>query len=268
MENKTYTTPSGRIYNLFTDMLKQNHVLIAGATGSGKSVVINGLIATIMYRLPGSSTPDRAQMILIDPKRVELIHYRNIPHTLAHAGGQNPDAWVAAFNKAVGIMDTRYNEMEKARVREYTGGDLYVFVDEWASIYSRMNPKRKECVSALLRLVSEGRAAHVHVIMATQIPKSTVIPTEIRDNFTARLALMTENAGQSRVIIDVNGCEKFPSPKAAGYALGMYCLPGNDRKIYRLPYVQEDELDRLVSWWEEQKAQVLPKHEKKKWLFW
>lgn len=253
----TYTTPTGSTYNFFTDVLKQNHTLVAGATGSGKSVVINGLIATILYRLPGNSV-GRATMILVDPKRVELAQYKNLPHTLYHAAGQNPSEWKTALEMACRIMDRRYDEMERAGRREYTGGDLYVIIDEWASINSKMNPLRNACVAPLLRLVSEGRAAHVHVILATQVPKATVIPTEIRDNFTCRIALMTENKLQSRIIIDQPGCELFPSPKKAGYALGWYCLPGNDRTLYKMPYVPETELDRLVKWWEDQIRQNTP----------
>lgn len=248
---KTYATPTGSTYDFFENVLKQNHILIAGATGSGKSVVINGLIATILYRLPGNDA-GRATMILVDPKRVELAQYKNVQHTLYHAAGQNPEAWKTALEMACNIMDRRYDEMERAGRREFTGGDLYVIIDEWASINSKMNQKRSACVAPLLRLVSEGRAAHVHVILATQVPKATVIPTEVRDNFTCRIALMTENKLQSRVIIDQPGCELFPAPKKAGYALGWYCLPGNDRTLYKMPYVPETELDRLVKWWEDQ----------------
>ena len=248
-----FTAPSGQVESLFLDILKQPHTLIAGATGSGKSVAMNGLIDTLMYRLPFDQNGG-AQMILIDPKRVELADYKDLPHTLMHAGGQNPEAWCTALNKAVSIMDYRYNVMEKNRMKEYNGGDLYVFIDEWASINSKTNPLRSACVASLLRLASEGRAAHVHVILATQIPKATVIPTEIRDNFTARLALMTENDLQSRVIIDTAGCETFPSPKLAGYALGMYCLPGNDRTLYEIPYIKQSEIDQNLAWWNRQMA--------------
>lgn len=250
----TYTTPTGSTYDFFTDVLKQNHTLIAGATGSGKSVVINGLIATILYRLPGNDA-GRATMILVDPKRVELAQYKNVPHTLYHAAGQNPESWRDALQMACNIMDKRYDEMERAGRREFDGGDLFVIIDEWASINSKMNPLRNACVAPLLRLVSEGRAAHVHCILATQVPKATVIPTEVRDNFTCRIALMTENKLQSRVIIDQSGCELFPSPKKAGCALAWYCLPGNDRTLIKVPYVQENELDRLVNHWEAQTRQ-------------
>lgn len=250
---KIYTTPSGKTYDFFTDVLKQNHTLIAGATGSGKSVVINGLISTLLYRHPGYSA-DRASLILIDPKRVELARYKNLPHTICHAGGQKPEAWRDAILLATRIMDQRYDEMESDGLLEYNGGDLYVVIDEWASINSKMNPLRNACVASLLRLVSEGRAAKIHCILATQVPKATVIPTEIRDNFTCRIALMTENKLQSRVIIDQDGCETFPDPKRAGYALGMYCLPGNDKNVFRMPFVQQEEIDRLIAWWMQQKS--------------
>ena len=240
--------PGGRYYTLFSDILSQPHTLIAGATGSGKSVAMNGLIHTLLFRLPTDS-PNGALMIMIDPKRVELARYRHLPHVIEYASGQDPDAWLRALNRAVKIMDKRYTKMERNRLLDYDGGDLYVFIDEWASINSRTNSRRTECVAALLRLVSEGRAAKVHVIMATQVPKATVIPTEIRDNFTARLALMTENKMQSRVIIDEAGCEEFPSPRLAGYACGMYCLPGNQRTVYEIPYVQENEINDLIEYW-------------------
>jgi len=256
-----YTAPSGKAYNLFLDMLKQPHLLIAGATGSGKSVAMNGLIDTLMYRLPFDKSyqnfEDGAQMILIDPKRVELARYKYLPHVLDYASGQNPEAWLRALNQAVSIMDFRYKAMEKKGELFYSGGDLFVFIDEWASINSKLNPAktRNACVAALLRLVQEGRAAKVHVVMATQVPKSSVIPTEVRDNFTARLALMTENKLQSRVIIDESGCEEFPSPKLAGYALGMYCLPGNQRTTYEIPYVRENEINANLAWWKDQMRQ-------------
>lgn len=89
-----YTSPTGMTYNLFTDMLAQPHLLIAGATGSGKSVVINGLVDTLMYRLPFDKEGN-AQLILLDPKKVELLQYKFLPHTLAHAAGYRRIGWQA-----------------------------------------------------------------------------------------------------------------------------------------------------------------------------
>ena len=160
---RTLTAPTGKVWDLFTDMLSQPHLLIAGATGSGKSVAINGLLNTLLYRLPTdegrTDGPDGVQLILIDPKRVELAAYAKLPHTLAHAAGFNPTAWLEALNKAVKIMDDRYTYMEKRHLKLYDKGDLYVVIDEWANVYKNGG---KDAYRAVLRLISEGRAARVH----------------------------------------------------------------------------------------------------------
>lgn len=251
-----YERPAGQTYTLFKDMTRQSHLLIAGTTGSGKSVAINGIIGTLLYRVPGYDNQNAVQLILIDPKRVELAAYAHLPHTIAHAAGFFPEKWEAALKTAVRIMDRRYAEMESKRQKEYLGGDLYVIIDEWAAIYKNGG---SECFKAVLRLVSEGRAAHVHVIMATQIPKANIIPTEIRENFSARLCLRTNNAIQSRVIMDENGCEDLPR-----YGQGYYVTP-EATTLYNIPYVKQDELDRLINWWETQVPAQMQKP-KKRWL--
>lgn len=241
-----FTAPSGKTWNLFTDMLAQPHLLIAGATGSGKSVVINGLIDTLMYRLPFDKA-NGAQLILIDPKKVELSQYKFLPHTLAHAAGYDPDAWVNSLQRAVSIMDSRYNTMAKQGLKLYTGSDIYVVIDEWASIYKSV--KGKECYRLLMRLTSEGRAARVHVILATQVPKANIIPTEIRENFAARLCLRTANSIQSRVIMEEDGCESLPR-----YGQGFYLTPEGNT-LYNIPYVKDDEIENNLAWWKEQMRQ-------------
>jgi S-DNA-T family DNA segregation ATPase FtsK/SpoIIIE len=241
-----FTSPKGQVYNLFLDMLKQPHLLIAGATGSGKSVVINGLIDTLMYRLPFDKA-NGAQLILIDPKKVELSQYKFLPHTLAHAAGYDPDAWVSALQRAVNIMDSRYNAMAKQGLKLYTGSDVFVVIDEWASIYKSV--KGKECYRLLMRLTSEGRAARVHVILATQVPKATIIPTEIRENFAARLCLRTANSIQSRVIMEEDGCEALPR-----YGQGFYVTPEGNT-LYNIPYVQDEEINANLAWWKNQMRQ-------------
>ena len=238
----TYTSPSGMVETLFLDVLNQPHTLIAGCQGSGKSVVINGLIDTLMYRLPFDQSGG-AQMILIDPKRVELAAYKNLPHTLAHAAGFNPDAWLSALQKAVKIMDSRYTYMEKKGLKKYDRGDLYVVIDEWANVYKNGG---KDAYKAVLRLTSEGRAARVHLIMATQVPKATIIPTEIRENFDSRICLRTANAVQSRVIMEECGCEDLPR-----YGQGYFVNPeGTD--LYNIPYIKDDEIQKNLDWWAEQ----------------
>ena len=241
-----WEAPRGIAYNLFLDALEQPHLLIAGATGSGKSVLINGLIYTLMFRHPVDK-PNGAQLILIDPKRVELAQYRNLPHTLAHAAGYNPDAWISALSTAVRIMDERYTRMEAAGQRMYTGSDLYIVIDEWASIYK--SEIGKQAYKMILRLTSEGRAARVHVVLATQVPKANIIPTEIRENMTARFALHTANSIQSRVIMENTGCEDLPR-----YGLGFYVKP-EGTKLYKIPYTAESEIENNIEWWRDQTEQ-------------
>ena len=246
MKTVNYETPSGKTYKLFENALSQSHLLIAGCQGSGKSVIINGLINTILYRFPYdrySCGEHGAQMILIDPKRVELSAYSHLPHTITHAAGFNPEAWLSALSKGIQIMDDRYSYMQKAGLKKYDKGDLYIIIDEWASIFKNGG---KECYKAVMRLVSEGRAARVHVIMATQVPKATIIPTEIRENFDARFCLRTANAIQSRVIMEDNGCENLPR-----YGQGYYITP-EETTLYNIPYVQQSEINRNIAWWENQ----------------
>lgn len=229
----------GENYVLFEDMVSQPHLLVAGATGSGKSVAINGLMATILSRRPGNKRGE-AQFVLIDPKRVELAAYAHLPHTITHAAGFFPDKWVAALNTAVAIMDRRYAQMERKRIKMFDGGDLYVIIDEWANVYKNGG---RDAYKAILRLTSEGRAARVHVIMATQIPKANIIPTEIRENFAARLCLRTNNSIQSRVIMEENGCESLPR-----YGQGYYVKPeGTD--LWVIPYVKDGEIQRRIDFW-------------------
>lgn len=232
---QTWTTPAGEHSRLYLDIAQQSHVLIAGATGSGKSVIINGIIHTILF-----NSPAKARFILIDPKRVELAAYANLPHTITHAKGFNPDAWRDALQKAVDIMDARYMEMERKRQKLYNGSDIYVIIDEYATIAKAGG---RDCYKLLLRLVSEGRAARVHCIIATQVPKADIIRTEIRENMTARVCLHCNTKTESRVLMDQSGCETLPQ-----YGFGYYVKPGNST-LYKIPMVEQSELDRIVNHW-------------------
>ena len=242
-----YTTPTGNTFDLFKDALSAPHLLIAGETGSGKSVLINGLISTLLYRLPGSQ-PGGVGLILIDPKRVELAQYADLPHTLSHAKGFDPEAWKDALQYAVRLMDDRYSKVEKRREKMFSGGDVYVIIDEWANVYKNGGG---DCYRAVMRLTSEGRAARIHVILATQVPKATILPTEIRENLATRFCLRTANAVQSRVIMDANGCEELPNPRTEGKALA-FLKDGCNRSLWKIPYVSQNEIDRLVCHWASQ----------------
>lgn len=230
------TAPSGTTYNLFSDMAKQNHLLVAGATGSGKSVVINGILTTLLYKFPW-----QVSFILIDPKRVELSPYKNLPHTIKYAS--EPKDMVSALHLAMNICNTRYKQMEKAGHRLYQGGDIYVIIDEWADL---MTTNRRVVAPIVQRLAQIGRASKVHVILCTQTPIAKVIPTEIKCNFDSRVGLRTRSAQDSRNILGYSGLENLPK-----YGQGIYMTPEGD-DLWNIPYVDETEQRRLISWWERQ----------------
>ena len=234
---RTYQTPSGRVYSLYRDMLEQPHLLVAGATGSGKSVVINGMIYTALYHSPAA-----AQFILIDPKRVELVEYRNLPHTLVYVS--EPAEMVDALRYALTVTERRYKAMQTRRERRYNGGAVYVIIDELADL---MTTNKREVMPLLQRLCQIGRAANVHVIAATQCPLSAVIPTPIKVNFDSRVALRTRSKQDSRNILERPGCELLPR-----YGQGYYMTP-EGLTLYNIPMISDTARETLINWWESQR---------------
>lgn len=239
---KTYTTPAGTLYKLYLDALAQPHLLIAGATGSGKSVIINGLIYTALHRLP-LDREHGAQFILIDPKRVELVQYSRLPHTIKYAS--EPAPILDALRMAMAITEDRYKRMQARRLRKYPGGDVYVIIDEFADL---MTTDARTVKPIVQRLAQIGRAARVHIILATQTPISKVLPTEIKCNFDARFGLRTRSAQDSRNILDRPGLELLPR-----YGQAIYRTPAGDT-LYNVPYYSDAELQRIVDHWEAQQA--------------
>lgn len=244
MKPKTWTSPAGQYYELYKDMLAQPHLMIAGATGSGKSVVINALMYTALRCFP-FDTAKGAQFILIDPKRVELAKYRSLPHVLAYAS--EPDAMLSALHYAIGITESRYKSMQKAGEYKYSGGHVYVIIDEFADL---MTTDRRHVQPIIQRLAQIGRAANVHIILATQCPIAKVIPTEIKVNFDARVGLRTRSAQDSRNILGVSGCELLPR-----YGQGYYMNP-EETTLYSLPMISDKDIATRVKWWTDQNKPV------------
>ncbi len=234
---KTWTTPSGEYNRLFDIMTKENHLLIAGASGSGKSVVLNGIITRLLY-----SAPCENKLILIDPKRVELSIYKNLPHVIAYASEIRDT--ISALNTAINIMENRYKEMEVQGIRKYTGAHIYIIVDEYADLVLT----DKKAVDPLIqRLAQLGRAANIHVILATQCVLAEIISTKIKCNFPSRVALKTSNAQDSRNILDRSGAEMLPK-----YGQCILQLPTEGCAIYEVPMIEDAEIARLIRHWIEQ----------------
>ena len=236
---RSYRTPSGQVYAPFLRMADRPHLLIAGATGSGKSVALNGIIHSLLM----TQSPNECSFVFIDPKRVELIQYAGIPHCARYASDY-PDI-VRALQWAVEETDRRFTVMQRDRVREYQGQHLYVVIDELADL---MTSIKKETLPHLQRLAQIGRAARVHVIACSQNILAQTIPTVLKCNFPAILGLRTCNAQQSRFLISTPGCEMLPNPLREGRGYG-YLRDGADLErllIYKYP---QAEIDAAISWW-------------------
>lgn len=228
-------------YSVYTDAIKQPHLLIAGTTGSGKSTLLDALLYTIVSSRPGFG-PGEKTVILVDPKLVGFSKWKGTPHCLFHAsfdknGGVKE--FVQAFDLALKIMGERLKEMVKQGVEKYHGGDVYLVIDEWASLYSL---DKKAFLPRLIRLASQGRAAKVHIILSTQYPNAKMLPTEVKCNFASGFGLKTQTATQSRVIMNTTGCESLP----ALYGYGFYYKPG-ECTMYALPRYTESELNELTT---------------------
>lgn len=230
---RRYVSPGGQYYKLYEDMYSQPHLLIAGATGSGKSVVINGIIYTLLL-----SGPNKAGLILIDPKRVELVQYKKTPHCLLYAS--EPHEITEALQRTVNLIEDRYRRMQRQQTRKYDGSDIYVIIDELADL---MTTNKKQVQPLLQRIAQIGRAARVHIIAATQCPLAKVIPTEIKVNFDARIALRTRSAQDSRNILGVTGCEQLPR-----YGQGYYMTPAG-LTLYNIPMYSDQQINAIVKYW-------------------
>ena len=236
---KAYRTPSGQVYKPFLRLAERPHLLIAGATGSGKSVALNGIIHSLLM----TESPFNCFFVLIDPKKVELAQYADLPHTARYAS-EHPDI-VRALQWSVEETDRRFAVMQRDKLKEYDGPHLYVVIDELADL---MVSIKKETLPLLQRLAQIGRAARVHVIACTQNVLAVTIPTVLKCNFSAILGLRTCNKQQSRFLISETGCEMLPDPKREGKGYG-FLRDGADLEklmIYKYP---EDQIQFAIDWW-------------------
>lgn len=211
-------------YNYIADLLKSPHCLICGTTGSGKSVLLNNILYHGLFE-----NADRFQIILIDPKRVELVRYANTENCLYYAS--EPDTMIQALYYGLDIIERRFKEMQISGSLSYNGSDVYIIIDELADL---MTTQKKKVLPILQRIGQIGRAARVHMIACTQCPLAKVIPTELKVNFETIIGLHVRSIQDSRNIINQSGCELLPR-----YGK-MIVLNSDGLKSYSVPYIKEE----------------------------
>ncbi len=236
------------------DLSKMPHLLVAGSTGSGKSVAVNGIIASILMK----ARPDQVKFMMVDPKMVELSVYNDIPHLLIPVV-TNPRKASKALQKVVDEMENRYELFAKVGIRNIAGFNakveefnsqseykqiplpfIVVIVDELADL---MMVASKEVEDAIIRLGQKARAAGIHMILATQRPSVDVISGLIKANVPSRVAFAVSSGTDSRTILDENGAEKL---------LGrgdMLFKPIDENHPVRLQgsFISDDDVERIVN---------------------
>ena len=232
------------------DVAKTPHLLIAGTTGSGKSVCVNSLISTILYK----KRPDEVKMILVDPKVVELKIYNDVPHLLTPVI-TDPKKALQALQYCIDEMERRYALLDQLKVRNIEGFNkaiktsdfladplpyILVVIDEFADL---MLTSSKQLEPAVSRLTAKARAVGIHLVLATQRPSVDVITGVIKSNIPSRIAFMVSSYTDSRVILDEPGAEML---------LGkgdMLFKPSWSPNLTRIQsaFLSDDEVERLVS---------------------
>ena len=244
--------------NIVADLASMPHLMIAGATGSGKSVCINTLIASILYK----ATPEEVKLLMIDPKVVELSVYKNIPHLLIPVV-TDPKKAAGALNWAVMEMNERYKKFAANNVRDLGGYNalvkdgviklpqIVVIIDELADL---MMVSPGDVEDSICRLAQMARAAGIHLVVATQRPSVDVITGLIKANIPSRISFAVSSQVDSRTILDMGGAEKL---------LGkgdMLFYPVGESKPLRVQgaFVAEKEIEKMVN---HIKAQVPPSYD-------
>jgi S-DNA-T family DNA segregation ATPase FtsK/SpoIIIE len=231
------------------DLTKTPHLLIAGATGSGKSVCVNSIICSILYQ----RRPDQVKMILIDPKIVELKFYNDIPHLLTPVI-TDPKRAFQALQYLLYEMERRYSLLDSLGVRDVQSYNekirkynyateplpyLVVVVDEFADL---MSASGKELESTVARLAAMSRAVGIHLVLATQRPSTDVITGLIKANIPSRIAFMVSSKVDSRIIIDSGGAEKLLGQGDMLFTSAWDPFPVRMQGAF----LSEDEVERVV----------------------
>jgi DNA segregation ATPase FtsK/SpoIIIE, S-DNA-T family len=272
LENETFTKTASPLTMVigkdvagrpFTaDLAIMPHLLVAGATGAGKSVCINAFLMSFLYK----ARPEDMQLLLVDPKRVEMAVYADLPH-LVHPIVTEMEHAKAALEWAVQEMEHRYDAMARLQVRNITGYNetlrkmagklppelsdlthmpyLVIIIDEFADLM--MTTSRREVETSIVRLAQLARAAGIHMILATQRPSVDVVTGLIKANFPCRISFQVSQKVDSRTILDAMGAEAL-------LGRGDMLFKPSGGRMLRMhgPFVSDDEVHAVVNYWKKQ----------------
>ncbi len=255
---------------IFGELNSMPHLLIAGATGSGKSACMNGIISSILYR----AKPDQVKLLMIDPKRVELTVYNGIPHLISPVITDSREA-AGALRLLVREMEERYKRLAELGVRDITGYNqkvqeeqaawqtqdqqgeevsrpvlnsmpfILIFIDELADL---MMVAANEVENTLARLAQMARAVGIHMVLATQRPSVDVITGVIKANFPSRIAFQVSSKVDSRTILDANGADALLGKGDMLYSLASLNKPLRVQGVF----ITTKEVERVVRFWKKQ----------------
>ena len=219
--------------NIFYNLCDETHVMIGGTTGSGKSTLIHDIISCLT-----SYTVETQQIVLIDLKRIELFQWRDDPHTLETA--TEPEDVNPCLDRVIDLMERRYTEMMKAKTTVCKRSHVHVIIDEVAEVLKVRGVEKR--LDKLLRL---ARAAHIHLVMATQAINRKTVPADIQANITCLIGLRCRSAIESRQIIGQKGCEVLPKYGKA------YILNSDGLQLIDIPVATKNDFDITKEAWYE-----------------
>lgn len=231
----TWRTPDNAVYYPYMlNLLDKPHLLIAGATGSGKSVLLNAILYSGLIKAPCDF-----QLVLIDPKQVELLDYKNLPHVLGYTDSVNGS--IALLDHCIDLMTKRYTQIKRQGEKQYKGSSVYIVIDELADLL--LSDESKEVKRRLQKIAQLGRAAGIHLILCSQSPSRKTIPAEITLNISDRIALHCLSAIESKQILGIKGAEDL---ERCGQFL--YSSPDGYFRGY-VPMVEKTELKSRIDYW-------------------
>jgi S-DNA-T family DNA segregation ATPase FtsK/SpoIIIE len=234
---------------IVADLASMPHMLIAGTTGAGKTVCVNGIIMSMLL----NASPEHVKFVMVDPKMVELAQYNDIPHLLCPTVTDSKKA-AGVLNWVVGEMESRYKKLAKAKVRNIKGYNaiegnsmpfIVVIIDELADL---MQVSAKAVESSITRIAQLSRAVGIHLILATQRPSVDVITGVIKANFPARISFKVASKVDSRTVLDFNGAETL-----LGRGDMLFIKPGDAKPTRgQCSYVDDEEINKVIQFIKDQ----------------